>query len=667
MNLNKNGYLDHIYCVVYTILVAVIGYLIFFASALCYCQEPLKSTDVPKIMQEMLEQHVEQREVSSTLLKNSFKIYIDQFDPDRIYFLQSEVQPLINPNRPELQEDWAAYRKGDMSAYAHINDIIQKAILRSRELRSTIERTPNIFDRATRLSLNSTGYDDFDVQQPFASTPSELQERIRRNIMQFITMQEQHFGPSKVAKKQAQVIGLYEKEMREHENKYLFQTELGKNLPASQREHLFTMNVLKALASSLDSHSKFLNPVEASEMQSRLEKGFSGTGIILEEGLDGIVIGKLIPGSPAAKSGLMKINDQLVEIDGRALTTLSYTDALEAMRGKAGTPITLTLKRERAQNGDGFDTITANLTMAPIVINENRVDVSSEAISDGIIGKIVLHSFYQGEGEISSEKDVRNAIKQLENQGNLKGLVLDLRNNSGGYLMQAIKVAGLFIRSGVIVISKYSNGEEKVYRDVNGKATYIGPLVILTSRATASAAEIVAEALQDYGVAIIVGDDHTYGKGSIQSQTVTNSQNANRFKVTVGKYYTVSGESPQIRGVQADVVVPGPYMKQHIGERYLDDSLSVDTIPAEYNDDLKDIEPQKRAWYAKHYTPNLQEKITFWTDMIPTLQQNSENRLREKPQFGDVQMIEAVNIIKDMLLLRSCQGVNCTYRRGVHR
>src|SRR5690606_836656 len=163
-----------------------------------------------------------------------------------------------------------------------------------------------------------------------------------------------------------------------------------------------------------------------------------------------------------------------------------------------------------------------------------------------IIGKITLNSFYQGDNGVNSENDVRDAIKKLDKMGNLRGLILDLRENSGGFLTQAVKVAGLFITNGVIVVSKYFNGEEHFYRDMDGKVSYTGPLVILTSKATASAAEIVAQALQDYGTALIVGDEHTYGKGTIQSQTVTENQGAAFFKVTVGKYYTVSGKTPQI-------------------------------------------------------------------------------------------------------------------------
>jgi carboxyl-terminal processing protease len=202
---------------------------------------------------------------------------------------------------------------------------------------------------------------------------------------------------------------------------------------------------------------------------------------------------------------------------------------------------------------------------------------------------------------------------------------------------------------------------------------YDGPLVILTSRLTASAAEIVAQSLQDYGVALIVGDDHTYGKGTIQSQTVTDGKDvASYFKVTVGKYYTVSGKTPQLKGVQADIVVPGLLSAQEIGEEYLERSstLPSDTIASVYNDSLKDIEPSLKSWYMKYYIPNIQRRELEWRSLLPELKKNSASRifhnhdyqfflksLSENPDepddSADYQLDEAVNIVKDMIYLQS--------------
>jgi carboxyl-terminal processing protease len=163
-----------------------------------------------------------------------------------------------------------------------------------------------------------------------------------------------------------------------------------------------------------------------------------------------------------------------------------------------------------------------------------RLQAFDEPFGDGLIAKLTLPAFYESEEGSSCEKDMRDALRKLKAKGKVLGVVLDLRENSGGFLNQAVKTAGLFITSGVIVISKYAQGELQYLRDLDGRVYYTGPLLVLTSKASASAAEIVAQALQDYGTALVVGDERTYGKGSIQYQNVTERGSGAFFKVTVG-------------------------------------------------------------------------------------------------------------------------------------
>ena len=305
-------------------------------------------------------------------------------------------------------------------------------------------------------------------------------------------------------------------------------------------------------------------------------------------------------------------------------------------------------------------------------MEEERLLDKSEPFADGFIGKLTLPSFYESTSASSCESDLREGIKLLKRQGNLKGVVLDMRENLGGFLNQAIKVTGLFITSGVVVISKYAQGEVQYMRSIDPRVYYNGPLVILTSKASASAAEIVAQALQDYGVALIVGDERTYGKGTIQYQTVTDDEAAAFFKVTVGRYYTVSGRSTQIEGVQADIVVPTAFSPYNIGERYLEYPLSNDHVPSVYHDQLLDIDGQAKLWFQKNYLPYIQKKESVWHKMLSKLQANSAHRLSHDPNFKlflkqlkeepleegqnwgveDLQMAEAVSIVKDMIMLQ---------------
>ncbi len=676
--------------------------LLFSGSSLLAKEEPelLKSQDVAKIMQQIFDEHVDQKEMSTAILKHSFHVFFEQFDPDRIYLLQSEIQPFTNPSNAEMAQYMEDYKKGDYTPYIKMNDLIQKAIARSREWRQKWEYSEaELFDEAKNLNI-SKDEDLVDERRPFANSLDELKKRLHVSLLEFILIQEHHYGVSAVLHKEGQVLSHFEVELRAHENQYLYKDELNKNLSTAQKDHLLTLHILKALAKSLDAHTAFFNSAEAYDMKVRLEKGYEGIGVIFQEGIDGVYVSSLVPGGPADKNGQIRPHDQIVSIDGKRVAGESFNTIMDMVRGEVGTPITLGLVRKKGTGGESQDElVNVTLKREKIVMNQDRVEYSSEPFGDGIIGKITLHSFYQNSDGISSEKDVEDAINKLKQEGKLRGLVLDLRENSGGYLSQAIKVAGLFITNGVVVISKYSNGEERFYRDLDSHVAYNGPLIILTSRLTASAAEIVAEALQDYGVALVVGDERTYGKGSIQSQTVTNNQSTSYFKVTVGKYYTVSGKSPQQTGVKADIVVPGPYNHTDIGEEYLEYPLKADTIPPAFQDNLSDVNPDMKAWYLKYYMPSLQHKTESWKNMVPYLKKNSAYRLAHnkdfqyflkktdgkadddasadndaedtgleepvKKNFGsdDLQMDEAVNIAKDMVLLKSSRQTEIVGKR----
>ena len=544
------------------ILGFLLGILVNFGSLSAVEQELLKLTDVNKIMKQIMDQHIDKKAVTASIIKNSFKVYIDQFDPDRIYLLESEVLSFLQIKDSEVASYIDQYKHSQFPEYMELNDVIQKAINRSREIRSNLEsNSSDLFQKSDSvLSNGKEEWADPDLKVNFAKNEKELINRITKRITRFIASERKRYGNEYVTERQTQTIRLFEREARAHENQYLFVTENGQEMNEAEKQHAFAMHVLKALASSLDAHTTVLNQTEAYDMRTRLEKETQGIGIVLQPTAKGFVITQIVVASPAAKSGMVKVNDILLAVNGVQVREMSLSKIVEMLRGKVGTSVSLLLRRNIEKEGTIVEKLVpVSLTREEIAVDEDRARMSYLSFDGGIIGIIKLDSFYQGENGITSENDVREAIKKLDKQGKLRGLILDLRENSGGFLSQAVKVAGLFITNGVVVISKYFNGEEHFYRDMDGKTSYDGPLIILTSKATASAAEIVAQALQDYGVAIVVGDERTYGKGTIQSQTVTDNQATTYFKVTVGKYYTVSGKTPQIQGVRADIVIPSQF------------------------------------------------------------------------------------------------------------
>jgi carboxyl-terminal processing protease len=649
-------------------------------------QELLGTKDITKIMQQIFDQHLDKKEISTEILKKSLKIYIQQFDPEKIYLLQSEVDPFLEPSQSNLDRDILEYKKDSFPFFKQLNDTIQKAIVRSRNERALLEAKKEALLQESK-SIKSDQIKGFSNHH-FAKNIEEIRTRLKELTFVYFYEAKRRYGDNFVQRHENKILNLLEKNLRHHEDEYLYVDEHDQVLSEKEQDHLFAMHVLKALASSLDAHTAFYDSSEAYDLKVRLEKELDGVGLMLKEGTKGYEVIRLIKGGPADKTGQIKLHDQLTEIDGHSVENEELEKVMEMLRGKAGSTVNLVLLRKVYEEGKTTEKrIEVSLQRAQMTLSENRVDVSYEDVGNGIIGKITLHSFYQNDNGISSEKDVREAIKKLDHEGNLRGLILDLRENTGGFLTQAVKVAGLFITNGVVVISKYSNGEQKIYRDMDGKIAYAGPLIVLTSKETASAAEIVAQTLQDYGVAIIVGDEHTYGKGTIQSQTVTGNQTTSLFKVTVGEYYTVSGNTPQVQGVKADVIVPSQFSRERIGEEYVDHPLPPGKISPEFNDKLTDIDPKLKGWYLRYYIPTLQRKVNLWKNMVPNLKKNSEYRIahnknyqmflkqlngesdssekedfddefaafRKVKNFGaeDLQMNEAVNILKDMVYLHS--------------
>lgn len=275
-------------------------------------------------------------------------------------------------------------------------------------------------------------------------------------------------------------------------------------------------------------------------------------------------------------------------------------------------------------------------------------------------------------------------MKLIKEGQHVKGVILDLRSNSGGLLSQAVDVTGLFITKGVVASIKDEHGQIQHLRDLDSKIIWDGPLIVLINRASASASEIVAQALQDYGRALIVGDDNSYGKGTFQTFTLNTDKNnrvdpQGEYKVTRGIYYTVSGKTPQKTGVKSEIIVPGAFSETEIGEKFSKNALENESIKENFDDDLSDIPSSQRDKISLLYKFNLQQKKNLYGKYVPILKENSayriehnknyENFLKDlkkedsmteeetEEQYGqnDLQLNETYNIMKDLILMMQHQ------------
>jgi carboxyl-terminal processing protease len=372
---------------------------------------------------------------------------------------------------------------------------------------------------------------------------------------------------------------------------------------------------LNALAHAYDPHSDYFNPEHAQDFSIGMSLSLFGIGAQLREDDGYCKIDQLIHGGPAEKNKQLKEGDHIVAVAQSNQPPVDVVDmelgkVVQLIRGPKGTEVRLTISpvEDRAARR------VVTLIRDEIKLEDQEAKAKLIESPDGHggtnrIGVVDLPSFYapvdlSGNSGHTAPKftsvHVEKLIKKLE-QEKVAGIILDLRNNPGGSLEEAVRFTGLFIKDGPVVLARSPDGSVNVDSDPDTSVLYNGPLIVLVNRLSASAAEIAAAALQDYGRALVVGDISTFGKGTVQnlnplrpfwpaSTSVTNDPGT--VKITIRKFYRVSGASTQLRGVTPDLMLPDVlnYSTQ-FGESSLDNPLPWDTIPSVNYSKLNLVQP----------------------------------------------------------------------------
>jgi carboxyl-terminal processing protease len=362
---------------------------------------------------------------------------------------------------------------------------------------------------------------------------------------------------------------------------------------------------LNALAHAYDPHSDYLNNEHAQDFSINMSLSLFGIGATLTEDDGYCTISSLIRGGPAYKCKQLKERDRIIAVAQSNQPPVNVVDmelpkVVQLIRGPKGTEVRLTISPadDRATR-PVVTLIRDEIRLEDQAAKAQLIELPDEHGGTNRIGVIDLPSFYAtvslsgntGHSERSTTADVTRLVKKLK-QEKVAGLILDLRNNPGGSLEEAIRFTGLFIKDGPVVLARNFDGHVTVDSDNDPGQLYDGPLVVLVNRFSASASEIAAAALQDYGRALTVGDTSTFGKGTVQNlnplrpviwpATASATNDPGVLKITIRKFYRVSGASTQLRGVIPDIVLPDVWSYADVtSERTLDNALPWDTIQPE--------------------------------------------------------------------------------------
>ncbi|MCC7297894.1 MAG: PDZ domain-containing protein [Bacteroidia bacterium] len=375
-------------------------------------------------------------------------------------------------------------------------------------------------------------------------------------------------------------------EMKAREETKKFVTDWFKRWRKMDRRDQISFYV-NSITEVYDPHTNYFPPEDKANFDISMTGKLEGIGATLTERDGYIKIERIVPGSASYKQGELKAGDLIIKVaqgmgEPVDVVDMKLDDAIQLIRGKKGTEVRLTVKKP-----DG--SIKVIPIIRDVVVIEESYARSAIIEIDGMkYGLIHLPSFYadfsdKGRGRHSSE-DVRLEIDKLKEEG-VRGIIMDLRNNGGGSLIDAIDMGGLFISKGPIVQVRDPNGDIKVGPDQNPNVSWSGPLVLLTNTYSASASEILAAAMQDYGRAVVIGTKSTFGKGTVQTfMPIQGGQSAEfpkgfgQIKVTIQKFYRINGGTTQLRGVIPDVIVPDLYDGIRQGEAEMHFHLPYDKI-----------------------------------------------------------------------------------------
>jgi carboxyl-terminal processing protease len=523
--------------------------------------------------------HFVVKDMNDDFSEQVYTSFIEGLDPSKRYFTQKDLKEFSKFKYEidnQLLED-------DVSFYNTVYTNFTKKIKNAKSYYGELLSQPFHFDKNETIDI------DYD-KVPFAKNENQLidywRKQLKLNVLSRVQnkIEKQDAKVKKDPKTEKKSFNDLEKEARAEVLKNM--DELYLRIEELEHEDWFS-TFLNSVVGAFDPHTTYMAPRIKERFDQDMSGKLEGIGArLLKKGIYTEIF-ELVSGGPAWKQGELEAGDVILEVaqadkEPLDIVGMRLDDAIKFIKGKKGTEVRLTVKKK-------LDGTTRIISIIRDVVELEETFVKSTIVEkEGKkYGLINLPRFYIDFSDIDSRdsaKDMEKEIARLKSE-NISGLLIDLRNNGGGSLKTAIEIAGLFITEGPVVQVKYRGQDPIVKNDEDPKMQWDGAVVVLVNELSASASEIFAAAMQDYGRAVIIGGNQTYGKGTVQSVIPINNfypkyeKDLGAIKMTIQKFYRVNGGSTQIEGVYSDIAMPNKYSYMKFGERDLTGALIWDKVP----------------------------------------------------------------------------------------
>lgn len=521
------------------------------------------------------QKHISRAPINDDVSRRLTKRYIESLDPQKLYFTKADVATL-SQKMTTLDDE---LRNGDASfAFEGFN-------LYLKRLQERIQTAQKLIDTEHDFTVDESMIIDPD-DLAWATTDAEITERWRKRI-----------------KLDLLSLKLDKTEMPEaRERLHKRYNTISQTMMQTEEIEKLEM-YLSSLTHTMDPHSTYMSPQTLEDFRISMELKLEGIGAALRSEDGYTVVADVVSGGAADEDGRLKVGDKIVAVDSRSndewtdVVEMKLSKVVRYIRGPKGTKVRLEVKTPEKDESVIYELKRKTIELKSAEVKGEVIDVGQRIDGrTGRVGVISLPSFYRdfrgaslGLPDFkSARRDVEKVLQQFASGPKLDAVIVDLRFNGGGALVEAVELSGLFVSKGPIVQTKEQDGQIKPHIDDDPSVWYQGPLVVVCNRLSASASEIFAGAIKDWGRGIVIGDTTTHGKGTVQNvmpvsarmQLFGGDQDRGAIKLTIQQFYRVNGDSTQVNGVRSDVVLPSILDHREVGEESLDNALPFDHINA---------------------------------------------------------------------------------------